>query len=198
MQTLFYSFCIEGQTLGIIAFSEDRCHEIETAISALAEKSAKKSFFVQSEMPISFYVKTPDRAVDRYRDVIFICAENEGIDKITADRKFAVCTTLARNETVTFITKQDLAMQKTAKPSIFWDWISYLQGKSDDAPAESHIADSELREQVMDLLKRENINAEESFSEGGIPVGPVVVDANNANRFLAVIEDDCTSERFRE
>lgn len=187
-----------GQTLGIIAFSEDRCHEIETAISTLAEKSTKKSFFVQSEMPISFYVKTPDRAVDRYRDVIFICAENEGIDKITADRKFAVCTTLARNETVTFITKQDLAMQKTAKPSIFWDWISYLQGKSDDAPAESHIADSELREQVMDLLKRENINAEESFSEGGIPVGPVVVDANNANRFLAVIEDDCTSERFRE
>ena len=50
----------------------------------------------------------------------------------------------------------------------------------------------------MDLLKRENINAEECFAEGGIPVGPVVVDANNANRFLAVIEDDCTSERFRE
>ena len=187
-----------GQTLGIIAFSEERCHEIEKAVNALAEKSTKKAFFAQSDSPISFYVKTPDRAVDRYRDVIFVCAESEGIDKITAERKFAVCTTLARNETVAFITTQDLAMQKTAKPSIFWDWIKYLQGKTDESPAEPHVADSELREQIIDLLLHEKIHVEKAFAEGGIPVGPVIVDANNANRFLAVIEDDCTTERFRE
>ena len=187
-----------GQTLGIIAFSEERCNEIEKAVNALAEKSPKASFFKQTDSPISFYVKTPDRAIDRYRDVIFICAENDGIDKNTAERKLAVCTTLARHEIQAFITKQDLAMQKTAKPSIFWEWISFLQGKSGDAPAETHIAASELRTQVMALLESEKIAVEPSFSEGGIPVGPVVIDANNSNRFLAVIEDDCTTERFRE
>lgn len=187
-----------GQTLGIIAFSEERCHEIEAAINVLAEKSPKASFFKQTDSPISFYVKTPDRAVDRYRDVIFICAESDGIDKNTAERKLAVCTTLARHETQAFITKQDLAMRQNAKPSIFWDWIDSLQGKASEQPAEAHIAPSELRSQVIALLENEHIAVEPSFAEGGIPVGPVVIDANNKNRFLAVIEDDCTTERFRE
>jgi hypothetical protein len=36
------------------------------------------------------------------------------------------------------------------------------------------------------------------FCQCGISVGPVVVDANNSKRFLAMVEDDCTTERFRE
>ena len=187
-----------GQTLGIIAFSEERCREIESAISALASVSPKASFFNQTDSPISFYVKTPDRAVDRYRDVIFICAESDGYDKNTIERKLAISTTLARQEMQAFITKQDIAMRQTAKPSLFWEWIDFMQGKSRDTPAETHIAASELRPQVMELLKNEKITVEESFSEGGIPVGPVIIDENNKNRFLAVIEDDCTTERFRE
>jgi len=187
-----------GQTLGIIAFSEERCNEIEAAINALVANTPKASFFKQTDTPISFYIKTPDRAVDRYRDVIFVCAECEGLDKNTAERKLAVCTTLARHETQAFITKQDLSMKQTAKPSIFWEWIDYLQGKSNETIPEPHIAPSELRLQVTALLESENIRVEQCFAEGGIAVGPVVIDANNPNRFLAVIEDDCTTERFRE
>jgi hypothetical protein len=40
--------------------------------------------------------------------------------------------------------------------------------------------------------------AQEYTSKGGIPVGPVVIDANNPTHFLALIEDDCTTERFRD
>ena len=50
----------------------------------------------------------------------------------------------------------------------------------------------------MEALQNENIQVEPAFSQGGIAVGPVVVDANNPKRFLAMVEDDCTTERFRE
>ena len=188
-----------GQTLGIIAFSQARCREIRAAIDALVVKDSPAArFFAQTSPAICFYVKTPDRATEKYRDAIFVCAEPEGFDKNSAERKLAVCTTLARCEMQVFITKQDLTMQASAKPGIFRDWILYLQGKSKLEEPDVHIADSVLRPQVMDLLQREKFNVQQCFAGGGIPVGPVVIDANNANRFLAVIEDDCTTERFRE
>ena len=187
-----------GQTLGIIAFSQARCREIRAAIDALVVKDSPAArFFSQTNPAICFYVKTPDRATEKYRDAVFVCAEPDGIDKNSAERKLAVCTTLARYEMQVFITNQDLA-QSTAKAGIFKDWILCLQRKAKPAAPDVHIADSVLRPQVMDLLKGENFNVEQSYAGGGIPVGPVVIDANNANRFLAVIEDDCTTERFRE
>ena len=188
-----------GQTLGIIAFSEARCHEIEKAIKALiAAGSSAERFFAQANPVISFYVKTPDRATDKYRDVIFVLAEPEGIDKNSAERKLAVCTTLARHELQVFTTKQDIDIQAAAKPGLFRDWLAYLAKKLIPAASDSHIADSVLRPQVMALLQAENVKVEPSFAGSGIPVGPVVIDANNDNRILAVIEDDCTTERFRE
>ena len=188
-----------GQTLGIIAFSEARCHEIEAAIKALVTKgSAADMFFAQTSPAISFYVKTPDRATDKFRDVIYVLAEPEGIDKNSAERKLAVCTTLARHEMQVFSTKHDIDIQANAKPGLLHDWIVYLAKKSVPASNDSHIADSVLRPQVMDLLANENVKVEPSFAGSGIPVGPIVIDANNSNRILAVIEDDCTTERFRE
>ena len=89
-------------------------------------------------------------------------------------------------------------MQAKAKPSLFRDWLSHLANKNIAETNDSHIADSVLRPQVLDLLQHENIHVEPCFAGSGISVGPVVIDANNENRFLAVIEDDCTTERFRE
>jgi len=188
-----------GQTLGIVAFSEAHCHEIEAAIASLVTKgSAAERFFAQTSPAISFYVKTPDRATDKYRDVIFVLAESEGLDKNSAESKLAVCTTLARHEMQVFATKQNIDMQASAKPGLFRDWIGYLSKRIVPASGDSHIADSVLRPQVMDMLQNENVKVESSFAGSGIPVGPVVIDANNPNRILAVIEDDCTTERFRE
>ena len=188
-----------GQTLGIVAFSEARCHEIEAAINALISKgSAAERFFSQTNPAISFYVKTPDRATDKYRDVVFVLAEPEGIDKNSAERKLAVCTTLARHEMQVFSTKHDIDMQASAKPGLFRDWLAFLAKKSTPNTSDAHIADSALRPQVMELLQKENVKVEPCFAGSGIPVGPIVIDANNANRILAVIEDDCTTERFRE
>ena len=187
-----------GQTLGIIAFSETRCHEIENAIKALIPKgSTAESYFAQSSPAICFFVKTPDRATDKFRDVVYVLAESEGVDR-TGERKLAVCTTLARHEMQVFATKHDIDMQAKAKPSLFRDWLSHLANKNIAETNDSHIADSVLRPQVMDLLQHENIHVEPCFAGSGISVGPVVIDANNENRFLAVIEDDCTTERFRE
>jgi hypothetical protein len=33
------------------------------------------AFFSRPNQDISFFVKTPDRAVDRFRDVVLICGE---------------------------------------------------------------------------------------------------------------------------
>ena len=63
---------------------------------------------------------------------------------------------------------------------------------------EEHPKESTLYTQSMEALRNENIQVEPAFSQAGIAVGPVVVDANNPKRFLAMVEDDCTTERFRE
>ena len=55
-----------------------------------------------------------------------------------------------------------------------------------------------MRKDIVEALSTNGINVEPIFETGNIAVGPVVVDANNSKRYLALIEDDCTRERFRE
>ncbi len=189
-----------GQTLGIIAFHQARCFEIQAAIKALLTKDSPAArFFEQTNPQIRYFVKTPDRAVDKYRDVMFVCVEIEGNDKISAERKLNVCTTLAKQELQVFIAQDELEKSKvTTKATLFWDWINHLQKNEPFPLKEIQQTESILRPQVLDLFKSENIIAETNFAPAGIVVGPVVVDANNSKRFLAVVEDDCTTERFRE
>jgi len=189
-----------SKTLGIVAFHQSTCVEIEEAIRAMvAAGSATARFFSQPNPDIKFYVKTPERAAGRFRDVVLVCAESEGVSGTAGDHKISVCSTLAKNEVHVYLSESDLSKKSPAKHSLFWDWISYLQAKdfSDEGYSVKQ-AGSIIRSQVMAALKKECIPVEESFSKGGIPVGPVMVDANNHERFLALIEDDCTSERFRD
>ena len=188
-----------GQTLGIIAFHQARCFEIEAAIRALiAKDSPAARYFDQPNPTIRYYVKTPDRAVDKYRDVLLVCIEIEGNDKISAERKLALCSTLARQELQVFVSKEEVEKHNIPKANLFWEWISYLEKKELPEPPEVQHEESPLCPQVQELLQQENISFETQFAPGGIAVGPVVVDANNSRRFLAVVEDDCTTERFRE
>lgn len=187
-----------GKTLGIIAFHQSTCHEIESTIRAMLMAGTPAArFFDQQNLNIRYFVKTPERSVDRYRDTILICAEAEGVMGLAGDRKMSVCTTLAKSETHVFISESDLAQKTAAKQSIFWEWISYLQTRKYQCTAASALASSPIRSQVIESLKAENILVEEAFSRGGINIGPVIVDANNPKRFLALVEDDCTTERFR-
>ena len=189
-----------SKTLGIIAFHQSTCQEIDEAIHALvAAGSATARYFTQPNPDIRYYVKTPERAAGRFRDVVLVCAEAEGVSSINADHKISVCATLAKSETHVFLSESDLAKQSNAKQNLFWDWISYLQAKDFSEKSNQHMAaGSVIKNKVVETLQKENILVEESFSKGGIPVGPAVVDANNNNRFLALIEDDCTTERFRD
>lgn len=188
-----------GQTLGIIAFHQARCLEIEAAIKAMLIKdSAAARFFSQTNPTVRYYIKTPDRVADKYRDTIFICSEAEGNDKPGADNKFAVCTTLAKQEIQIFVSESDMNKQSGSKQNLFWSWIEYLQKKTVLETAEVHQSQSILKPLIIDVLKNENFTVEDCFARCGIAVGPVVVDANNSRRFLAVVEDDCTTERFRE
>lgn len=188
-----------GQTLGIIAFHQARCFEIESAIRALLTKDSPAArFFDQPNPAIRYYVKTPDRAVDKNRDVVLVCIEFEGNDKISAERKLALCSTLARQELQAFVSKDEVEKQQAPKANLFWEWITYLEKKELPEPPEVQHNESPLTAQVGEVLQAENIQFENSFAPGGIAIGPVIVDANNSRRFLAVVEDDCTSERFRE
>ncbi|MCF0221423.1 MAG: hypothetical protein HUK19_03935 [Fibrobacter sp.] len=89
-----------------------------------------------------------------------------------------------------------MAKKGNSRSNLFWEWITYLQEKNYTEKQAGHSKDSVIKTQVMEALAQENIQFEEVFNRGGISIGPVVVDANNPNRFLALIEDDCTIERF--
>ena len=188
-----------GRTLGIIALHQSTCIEIESAINSLTPKDSPAARFFQPGNPsISFYVKTPERAVNRLRDTILVCGEYDAIEKKAINSKLSVCTTLAKSELQVFLSKSDMAQKPKEKPDLFWEWILYLQkvltlDLRDEKPKESA-----LYTQAFKALQNESVQVEPYFSQGGIPVGPVVVDANNSKRFLALVEDDCTTERFRE
>lgn len=186
-----------SKTLGIIASHQSSCIEILMQIQQLLEKSPNAiPFFMTKDPRIKFYVKTPERAVDRYRDVVLVCAEPES--GASGDRKIAVCTTLAKSELHVFISEADLSKQVSSKANLFWDWIYHLQNKTEIAVAEVRPGESLLRDKVIQALQAEKITVEPNFANGGISVGPVAVDANNSKRFLVTIEDDCTKEKFRE
>jgi hypothetical protein len=188
-----------GQTLGIIAFHQITCHEIESTIKALLTKDSPCArFFANRDAATGFYIKTPERASEKYRDVVFVCAEPDAMDKTIGESKIAICSTLARHKLKIYMTEADRQKMASAKSATLRDWMSHLQRKAPPSDFDTKPADSALRAQVIALLQNEGINVLPSFAAGGIPVGPVVVDANNPKRFLAVIEDDCTTERFRE
>lgn len=188
-----------GQTLGIIAFHQARCQEIEIAIKSLITKDSPAArFFAQANPMIRYYIKTPERAVDKYRDTILVCAEPEGASGINGERKLSACTTLAKQELQVFVSDVDFAKQSSSKTNLFWDWMNYLQGKLSFTKKEATCNQSILTPKIVEALEAENIKVEKSFCNFGIPVGPVVVDANNFRRFLALIDDDCTEDPMRE
>jgi len=188
-----------GQTLGIIAFHQARCFEIESAIKALITKDSPAArFFSQQNAQTRYYVKTPDRAVDKYRDTIIVCAEAEGNDKPAAERKIAVCTTLAKQDLQVYVSQSDMEKRKVSKSNLFWEWVDYLQKNLQITQPAPSANESNISGQVLEVLNAEKLSVEARYAPAGIAIGPVVIDANNANRFLAVIEDDCTTERFRE
>ncbi|WP_163436680.1 hypothetical protein [Fibrobacter succinogenes] len=185
------------KTLGIIAFHQSTCQEIEDAIRArLVVGTPAAAFFTRPNADIRYYVKTPERAVDQFRDTILLCMEAEGASGL--DHKIAVCSTLAKRELRAFITETDLAKIASQKNSLFREWLNFLQSRQYDPVVDIEPAASPLRSEVIEALKNEKILAQEYTSKGGIPVGPVVIDANNPTHFLALIEDDCTTERFRD
>ena len=187
------------KTLGIIAFHQSTCQEIEDSIRAkLTAGSAAAAFFTRPNADIRSYIKTPERAVDQFRDTILVCIEAEGASGLAADHKVTICSTLAKRELRAFTTESDLSKIASQKNSLFREWINFLQSRQYDPATDIEPADSPLRAEVIQTLKEANIAVQDYSSKGGIPVGPVVVDSNNPTHFLALIEDDCTTERFRD
>ena len=187
------------KTLGIVAFHQSTCQEIEDSIRAkLTVGTPTAAFFDRPNPDIRYFVKTPERAIDRFRDVIFVCLEAEGAGGAAADHKITVCSTLAKSELRIFSTEADQAKFASLKPSLFRDWLNFLQSKNFDPLQDTEPAYSPLRNDVVQALKAEDVQVQEHFSKGGIPTGPVIVDANNPAHYLALIEDDCTTERFRD
>ena len=187
------------KTLGIIAFHQSTCQEIEDSIRAkLIAGTAAAAFFARPNADIRYFVKTPERAVDQFRDTILVCIEAEGASGLAADHKVTVCSTLAKRELRAFTTELDLSKIASQKNSLFREWINFMQSRQYDPVVDIEPAESPLRNEVIQVLKDANIVVQEYSCKGGIPVGPVVVDANNPTHFLSLIEDDCTTERFRD
>lgn len=187
------------KTLGIIAFHQSTCQEIEDSIRAkLIAGTAAAAFFARPNADIRYFVKTPERAVDQFRDTILVCIEAEGASGLAADHKVMVCSTLAKRELRAFTTELDLSKIASQKNSLFREWINFMQSRQYDPIVDIEPAESPLRNEVIQVLKDANIVVQEYSCKGGIPVGPVVVDANNPTHFLSLIEDDCTTERFRD
>ena len=192
-----------SQTLGIVTFSPESCDAIESEIAKLlAEKSAAAKFFTQGNVQNRFYVKTVERAVDLYRDVIFVCLDAEKISNSnsasdsTTNRKLSICSTLAKQKLTVFLSSDDSDKLTNSKSELFQKWIEFLKGKFEEPCVKT--VDSVMSEQIKEVLKKEDIPFKDYVSAAGIPIGPVVVDANNSKRFLAVIECDCNSSKYNE
>lgn len=186
-----------GKTLGIIASSHTICCEIETAIHDLLDKNSSASsiakFFTQGNILNKFYIKTPERAVDLYRDVIFEVPDIDSISGVNATRRLSICTTLAKQSVCIFITDEDKDKLAAAKPNLFQEWINFTGVKGSTDATESAFS-----EQIKEFLKSELITYKDSTTQGGIPLGPVIIDANNSKRSIAVIESDCGYSLYKE
>ena len=66
------------------------------------------------------------------------------------------------------------------------------------ATANNDAPESILDTQIKELFVKQSIPFKDCISTGNIPVGPVVIDANNSKRFLAVIESDCSRAPYKE
>lgn len=187
-----------SQTLGIVTFSQSHCNLIEAEIQSLLEKyPASTKFFTQGNLQNKFYVKTVERAVDLYRDVLFVCPDIDEVTSDAANRKLSICTTLAKQKLVLFMDGDDTYKLSNSKPGLYQEWVNELQSKA-PIQADEGFVDSVLDEQIKEVFESESIPFKNGVSQGGISIGPVVVDANNDKRFIAVIESDCGYEPYRE
>ena len=188
-----------SQTLGIVASNQALCSEIEDAIQKLLEKNPSATrFFTQGNITNKFYIKTIERAVDLYRDVIFVCTDVENVTNIAGVCKLSICATLAKQSLSLFMTNEDFDKLTSSKPSLFQEWVNALKSKASCESPNTNASSSVLDEQIIELFKQESIAFKERLVQGNIPIGPVVIDANNSKRYLAVIESDCSRDHYKE
>jgi hypothetical protein len=189
-----------GQTLGIIASNQSICQEIEEALQKhLAKNPNAERFFTQGNLQNKFYIKTIERAVDLYRDVVFICADVNSEKAANEISKLAIGTTLAKQSLCLFLTNEEAENVAKGKPSLFQAWVQSLKTKmSFDNPIDYTTQESDLDIQIKEILKQNSITYKDYLATGNIPIGPVVVDANNPKHFLAVIESDCSCGLYNE
>ena len=188
-----------SQTLGIVTSSQALCNEIEEAILSLLEKSPNAAkFFTQGNLTNKFYIKTIERAVDLYRDVIFVCTNIDQMTNVAGVCKLSICSTLAKHSLCLFMTNEEADKLTNSKPSLYQEWVCELKSKSVHGNENFQASESVLSTQIKELFKQESIAFKDSFATGNIPVGPVVIDANNSKRSLAVIECDCCCMPYKE
>ena len=189
-----------SQTLGIVTFNQTHSEEIEAEIQKALEKyPAQAKFFTQGNLQNKFYVKTIERAVDLYRDVIFVCPDIECATATTGSRKLSICTTLAKQKLNLFMTNEDSDKLANSKPGLFLEWVNQLNSKAlPEEKFDENIIESTLNEQIKEVFRAEGIPFKESIAQGGIPIGPIVSDAYNSKRFLAVIETDSCNGLYKE
>ena len=191
-----------SQTLGIVASSHALCNEIEVALQKHLEKNPNAvKFFTQGTLQNKFYIKTIERAVDLYRDEILVCVDVDDVIGAAESRKLAICSTLAKQSISLFLSNED-SDKLAAKPGLFQEWVTSLKSNAagNNAVNSSSKAaiESAFNEQIKDVLKKESIAFKDFIAPCNIPVGPVIVDANNSKRFLAVIESDCSYGPYNE
>lgn len=188
-----------SQTLGIVTSSQALCNEIEEAILSLLEKSPNAAkFFTQGNLTNKFYIKTIERAVDLYRDVIFVCTNIDQMTNVAGVCKLSICSTLAKHSLCLFMTNEEADKLTNSKPSLFQEWVCELKSKSVHGNENFQAPESVLDAQIKDVFIKESIAFKDCIATGNIPVGPVVIDANNSKRSLAVIECDCNCAPYKE
>ena len=189
-----------GQTLGIIASNQSLCSEIQEALQKSLEKNPNAArFFGQGNLQNKFYIKTVERAVDLYRDVIFVCADTNSEKGASEISKLAIGTTLAKQSLSLFLTNEEADKIAKAKPSLFQAWVQSLKAKTSfDNPIDYATQESDFDVQIKEIFKQSSIAYKDYLATGNIPIGPVVTDANNPKHFLAVIETDCGCGLYKE
>lgn len=176
-----------ARTLGVIAFSKEEVKSLKDMLqNAISNLPNISSFFKERGFRNTFYISTPENAIGKKRDTIFLLADgisqgtSEGVLKINA------CSILAERELHFFVSESaSISQGETGK--LFQELLDFI-------PRESQLQETEVCSPILQELEsyslQETLSIRKNIGSTAITLGLGVLDENNDKRYLLAAEDD--------
>lgn len=191
------------ESLGIIAFSEARLSAIRKELDSLLQRHKDcEAFFNQKDAVNGFYIKTPENAVNDYRDTLLVFAEvTPAVTTPGLGTKLInLCATHAMGELRIFTAETLQKPSASGNPGLraYWKWLQYANSAPRKKMYSGNSLVSPFVERILEVLDGNKLSLETNWGFRGADLAIAVHDANNPERFLLAIETDSDKGFLRE